>query len=373
MPMPLPDQVALVLQGGGALGGFQAGAYAALSAFDIRLDWVAGISIGAVNAALIAGNPKGKRRAALRTFWDRMGSGLPAFPIHADEKWQGAAHLWAAAAVSAFGVPGFFRPHAVNPWLAMAGGDEATSFYDTAPLAETLDMLIDWDLLNRGPVRLSVGAVDVESGNFAYFDNREGPWAGRIDARHILASGALPPGFAAVEIDGRHYWDGGLVSNTPLQHVLDQATGGLLVFQIDLFPAQGPLPRSMSEVIAREKDIRYSSRTRSVTDHYIAARREHAAIRALLAKLPPDLAASEEARALTAQIDDGAVNVVHLIYRTRPWQTGAKDFEFSPASIDDHWRQGEAAVAATMRHGDIIARNVADGKSATFDVMLAKD
>lgn len=366
--LPLPDSVALVLQGGGALGSFQAGAYAALSRYDIAINWVAGISIGAINAALIAGNPKGQRRAALKQFWDRVSGGIPALAPPPDRDWREAAHLMAAGAVAMWGVPGFFRPRMWPPMFAGQGSDAATSYYDTAPLVATLDDHVDWDLLNSGPMRFSVGAVDVESGNFAYFDNREGEWAGRIDARHILASGALPPGFAAVEIDGRHYWDGGLVSNTPLQHILDHGSGDMLVFQVDLFPASGPRPRTLSDVASREKDIRFSSRTRAVTDQYIAARRKDADICALLGKLPPELYDGAEAQALKASIRTGALNIVHLIYRNRDWQTGARDFEFSPASINDHWHQGEAAVSAAMSHGDIVARNVIDGATAAFDL-----
>ncbi len=366
--LPLPDKVALVLQGGGALGSFQAGVYQALSSYDIGLDWVAGISIGAVNAALIAGNPPHMRTAALRQFWDRLSGGMPAFPAAPDRDWRELMHMWSATAVAAWGVPGMFRPRMMPMAFAAPGTDSATSFYDTGPLTETLNELVDWDLVNKGSVRLSVGAVDIENGNFAYFDNREGDWAGRLDARHILASGALPPGFAAVEIDGRHYWDGGLVSNTPLQHILDHQRGDMLVFQVDLFPSQGPLPRRLSDVWSREKDIRFSSRTRAVTDQYLRLRKEHQAIRALLDKLPPALAQSEEAATLAAAVDDGAVNVVHLIYRNRDWQTGARDFEFSRSSIADHWHQGEAAVAAAMSHGDILARNIVDGATAAFDL-----
>ena len=366
--MPLPDQVALVLQGGGALGSFQGGVYAALSLYDIDLDWVAGISIGAINAALIAGNPPERRLPALRAFWDKVSGGLPNFPLPNDRDIREAAHLMAAGAVAMWGIPGMATPRLMPLAFAPAGTPESTSFYDTAPLKDTLDTLVDWDLLNHGPVRFSVGAVDVESGNFAYFDNREGEWAGRIDARHVMASGALPPGFPAVEIDGRSYWDGGLVSNTPLQHVLDHGRGDFLVFQVDLFPAQGVSPRRLSDVWSRQKDIQYSSRTRAVTDSYIRQRREHAAIRALLEKLPDDLKSSAEAELLSAAVDDGAVNIVHFIYRNRDWQTGARDFEFSPSSIMDHWRQGEAAVGAAMRKGDLLARNILDGRTAAFDL-----
>ena len=371
---PLPETVALVLQGGGALGSFQAGAFSALSRYELGLDWVAGISIGAINAALIAGNPRGKRREALKTFWDLVSAGLPNFIAPEDRTAREYLHLWAAGAVTAWGVPGFFRPRMtppffMPPFLTAPGSDSATSFYDTTPLIETLNSLVDWHLLNTGPMRLSVGAVDVQSGNFAYFDNREGPWAGRIDARHILASGALPPGFAAVEIDGRHYWDGGIVSNTPLAYVMDNCRNSdLLVFQVDLFPAQGPLPRELSDVWSREKDIRFSSRTRAVTDLYVRARRKDAAIAGLLDALPPEQQKLPEAEKLRGMIETGAVSVVHLIYRNRDWQTGARDFEFSSASIQDHWRQGEVAVANVLQHDDIIARNLDDEAIAVFDL-----
>lgn len=372
--LPLPETVALVLQGGGALGSFQAGAYSALSRFDLGLDWVAGISIGAINAALIAGNPREKRREALKTFWDLVSSGMPNFVPPEERSWREYLHLWSAGAVTAWGVPGFFRPHMtppffMPPFLNAPGSEGATSFYDTTPLIDTLNSLIDWHLLNTGPMRLSVGAVDIQSGNFAYFDNREGPWAGRIDARHILASGALPPGFPAVEIDGRHYWDGGIVSNTPLAYIMDHhRTEDLLIFQVDLFPAQGPLPRELSDVWSREKDIRFSSRTRAVTDLYVRARRKDAAIADLLDALPPEQQSLPQAEALRGMIDTGAISVVHLIYRNRDWQTGARDFEFSPASIHDHWHQGEVAVANVLKRDDVIARNLSDGTVAVFDL-----
>ncbi|OYW84363.1 MAG: hypothetical protein B7Z20_10965 [Sphingobium sp. 32-64-5] len=277
-----------------------------------------------------------------------------------------AAHLAAAATVAMYGVPGFFRPHGLFAPLMPAGSREAVSFYDTSPLVDTLNGLVDWDLLNDGPVRLSVGAVDVESGNFTYFDTH----ADRIDARHIMASGALPPGLPPVEIDGRHYWDGGLVSNTPLAHVLDnQCNRDMLVFQVDLFPAEGPMPRELTDVWSRQKDIQYSSRTRRVTDVYLRSRREHQAIRAVLDKLPPDLTADPDVQRLRAMIgEEGAVNIVHLIYRSREWEGGARDFEFSRSTMLDHWAQGMEAVQEMMHKGDLIARNIMDGSSATFDL-----
>jgi len=369
-PMPLPDQVALVLQGGGALGSYQAGVVEALSAFDIEIDWVAGISIGAVNAAIIAGNPPETRVARLVEFWELVSGGLPNFCLPDLHDIREAAHLTAAGAVAMWGIPGFFRPHSIPSWMAPAGTPEALSYYDTTPLRETLDRLVDWELVNHGPLRFSVGAVDIETGNFVYFDNTDPHWRGRIDARHVMASGALPPGLPPIEIEGRHYWDGGMVSNTPLSHVLDHQTGDILIFQVDLFPAEGPMPDEMTGVWSRQKDIQYSSRTRQVTDQYLRERREHEAIRALLRKLPEEMRDWPEARALAAMIDAGAANIVHLIYRSRAWESGARDFEFSRMTMLDHWAQGHEAVAAVVGRGNqLIARNILNGKSATFDLV----
>lgn len=370
-PLPLPDQVALVLQGGGALGSYQAGVIERLAALGIGIDWVAGISIGAINAAIIAGNPPEQWVSRLSEFWTLVSSGLPNFCVPEDDQLREGAHLAAAGAVLLGGVPGFFRPHLLAPIWAPPGTREAISYYNTVPLRETLDRLIDWDRVNYGPMRLSIGAVDMESGNFVYFDNQDPQWRGRIDARHVMASGALPPGLPQVEIDGRHYWDGGLVSNTPLAHVLDHQSGDLLIFQVDLFPAEGPLPQEMSDVWSRQKDIQYSSRTRQVTDRFLRARREHEAIRALLDRLPDEWAETPEAMRLAGMIEEGSVNIIHLIHRLRAWQSGARDFEFSRRTMLDHWEQGDAAVAAVLSHGTrLIAENIVSGRSATFDLAM---
>ena len=367
-PLPLPHDVALLLQGGGALGSFQAGVYQRLDELGIDISWVAGISIGAVNAAIIAGNPPHRRISRMKKFWLTVSGGLPNIVLPEIDHIREAAHLMAAGAVATFGVPGMFRPRLWPSVMMPEGTSGAISFYDSAPLKETLDACVDWDLLNDGPVRLSVGAVDVESGNFAYWDTQGPDGRTRIDARHIMASGALPPGLPPVEIDGRHYWDGGLVSNTPLAHVLEHQNDDMLVFQVDLFPAEGPMPRQMTDVYSRAKDIQYSSRTRQVTDQYLRLRREHKAIKALLDKLPPDLKDAADAQRLREYLDRGSVNIVHLIYRSRAWESGARDFEFSRSTMLDHWSQGRDAVEEVMHKGDLIARNITNGKSATFDL-----
>ena len=365
--LPLPECVALLLQGGGALGSYQAGVYQELDRNGIEVDWVAGISIGAVNAAIIAGNPPEDRMAKLRSFWDTLSASLPDLLFIPNDGIREVAHLAAASAVAMFGVPGFFHPHFLPTLMAQPGSASATSLYDSSPLIATLNNHIDWDLLNDGPVRLSVGAVDVESGNFIYFDTR-GPDRVRIDHRHIMASGALPPGLPAIQIDGRHYWDGGLVSNTPLAHVLDHQQGDMLIFQVDLFPAEGPLPLEITDVWSRTKDIQYSSRTRHVTDQYLAQMKLHKAVNKLLAKLPPEMTDDPEVKRLKALIPGGAVNIVHLIYRSREWESGARDFEFSRSTMRDHWIQGQEAVSAVLHKGDLIAQNIANGKSSIFDL-----
>jgi NTE family protein len=363
--LPLPEQVALVLQGGGALGSYQAGVFEALDEAGIAPDWIAGISIGAINAAIIAGNPPDRRADRLCEFWEGVTAWLPSFPIWPDDRVREAVHEWSAGFVALAGVPGFFGPRFVPPMLAPPGTPDALSFYDTAPLRETLDRLIDWELVNTGPVRLSVGAVDVESGNFRYFDTA----AMRLDARHVMASGALPPGLPPVEIDGRCYWDGGLVSNTPLQHVLDHQNAGMLVFQVDLFPAAAAeMPRTITDVWARQKEIVYSSRTRQITDGLLKLRGERELIRRVVGKLPEALREDPDVRRLAAMAAEKPVSLVHLIYRANAWEGGARDFEFSTRTMREHWAAGRAAVEATMADAGLIAENILTGHTAAFDL-----
>ena len=336
----------LVLQGGGALGAYQAGVYEALAAAGEMPHWVAGISIGAINAALIAGNPPEKRVQRLHDFWDAVTSSWAAWAIAGSPaEWRGALNELSAAMGMVFGLPGFFAPRVPAAPFQPAGSPGALSFYDTAPLRATLERLVDFDLLNDGSMRLSVGAVNVRSGNFAYFDTAEQ----RLDARHIMASGALPPGFPPVEIDGEWYWDGGLVSNTPLQYVLDQAANDRrLVFQVDLFTAKGPMPASLIQAAEREKDIRFSSRTRLNTTNALARHVLAQAARRVLAKLPPALARAPEVRALADASREPAVTVVHVIYRRKLYETQSKDYEFSRLSMHEHWQAGCLDMAHTL-------------------------
>jgi NTE family protein len=364
-PLPLPDHVALVLQGGGALGSFQAGVYEALEASAIEIDWVAGISIGAINAALIAGNPPERRMAALNSFWETATSALPSFPIpFVGDQARELLNETSAAMVAAGGVPGFFAPRPWPPAFAVPGTPEALSFYDTTPLIETLDDLVDWDLLNNGPVRLSVGAVEIESGNFYFFDTTKM----RIDHRHIMASGALPPGFPPVEIDGKLWWDGGLVSNTPLTHVLDHQETDMIVFQVDLFSSRAPRPRTIMDVMAREKEIRFSSRTRQVSHTQLQLRNARATARRVLEKLPPEMRDDADVAALTEIVRNKALALVELIYRANAWEGGTRDYEFSERTKAEHWQAGRDAVAHVISKAGLIATDLANGKSTEFDL-----
>jgi NTE family protein len=370
-PNHTAEDCILVLQGGGALGAYQAGVFESLSQVYREPTWVAGISIGAINAALIVGNPPARRVGRLREFWSLVSSSLapavPAPPVSARETLNEAS----ATQVMLFGVPGFFTPRFPPAPFQPRGTPEAISYYDTAPLRDTLERLVDFDRINEGPMRLSVGAVNVRTGNFEYFDSSPPPGTTnhRIDARHIMASGALPPGFAPVEIDGERYWDGGLVSNTPLQYVLDQpGKRRRTVFQVDLFAATGTLPTTLAEVTEREKDIRFSSRTRLNTKVELDRQVIAQAAQRLLAKLPPALRDDPDVRALAKLRCEGAVDVVHLIYRSKHYESQSKDYEFSRLSMQEHWDAGRADMAHTLHDPRWLNRERNAGGVHVFDL-----
>ena len=354
--------IALLLQGGGALGAYQGGVYQALSEAHLDPDWVAGISIGAVNAALIAGNAPAARLGKLREFWKRVtrsspfdGVALPGmapFAVRGDLA-RGVANQLSAGAALVGGVPGFFAPRFPVAWLQPPGSTEATSYYDTAPLRSTLEELIDFDRINSGDVRFSVGAVNVGTGNFVYFDNT----THTIGPEHVMASGALPPAFPAVEIEGEFYWDGGLVSNTPLQWVLEsEPRRDTLAFQVDLWSARGSTPRTMTEVMTRQKEIQYSSRTRSNSDRFKYTQKLRNAVAGLLEKLPHELRDSPEVTILEPVACPKVYNLVHLIYRAKRYEGDSKDYEFSRRSMEDHWLAGYHDTVRTLRHPEVLQR-----------------
>jgi NTE family protein len=407
------DCIALLLQGGGALGAYQGGVYQGLAEADLHPDWVAGISIGAINSALIAGNPPELRVDQLRRFWDvitlkplfgspaaeRASSVEPPLDLgaaggtpadHVGELWKKAfddtlalwggptfaprgsvarslasqVNAWMAAAL---GAPGMFAPRVLSPWLQPHGTLEGTSYYDTSGLRTTLERFVDFDRINAGETRFSVGAVNVTSGNFVYFDNT----THTIGPEHVMASGALPPGFPAVEIEGEYYWDGGLVSNTPLQWVLEsEVRQDTLAFQVDLWNARGGFPRSMSEVETRLKEIQYSSRTRANSDQFKYVQRIRKTLGDLLSKLPDELRNTPEYQLLYPQADRKVYNLVQLIYRSRDYEGGFKDYEFSQQSMEEHWRAGYHDTIRTLRHPEVLDRPISAEGVFTFDLAL---
>jgi NTE family protein len=365
--------IALLLQGGGALGSYQAGVYEALAKADLYPDWVAGISIGAINAAIIAGNPEAERVPKLRAFWEAI-SANPwldwTVGSHELTPRGDAAHALFSQMSAAWalirGAAGFFALRRPAPWLHPNGALEATSWYDTAALKSTLERLVDFDRINAGETRFSVGAVNVRTGNFVYFDNT----THTIRPEHVMASGSLPPGFPAVEIEGEYYWDGGLVSNTPLQWVVDSGPRqDTLAFQVDLWSARGEFPGNLAEVATRQKEIQYSSRTRACTDQFKRFQRARCALASLLSKLSDELRDSKEAKLLSSIADHKVYNIVQLIYRSKHYEGHSKDYEFSRLTMQEHWRAGYHDAVRTLRHPEVLERPSNLEGIFTFDLV----
>jgi len=367
---PSSAQRVLVLQGGGALGSYQAGAFQALCHQGFEPEWVAGISIGAVNAAIIAGNDEKLRVDRLKEFWEMVSAPVPWNPVLKTDRGRSIYNETSAAIIATFGVPGFFTPRLPPAPLWPHGSPQAQSYYDTAPLRRTLERLVDFDRINDLKCRLSIGAVGVTSGNFRYFDNLEFRRQGkRIEPEHIMASGALPPGFPSIVIDGEHYWDGGIASNTPLDYVLDAETDrDLLIFQVDLFSARGPLPETLLEAAEREKDIRFSSRTRLNTDKNRQLHNARKAVRDLIAKLPEDLQHDASVEFLRKAAKENTVTVVHLIYKSKNYESSSKDYDFSHLAMVEHWEAGVRDVHLSMRRKEWLERPQSGETMVTYDL-----
>jgi NTE family protein len=367
---PARAQRVLVLQGGGALGSYQAGAFQALCHFGFEPEWIAGISIGAVNAAIIAGNEPDKRLAKLKEFWQMVSAPVPWHPVTKGERSRSLFNETSAALIATFGVPGFFTPRIPPAPLWPKGSGGAVSFYDTAPLKKTLERLVDFDRVNDLKTRLSVGAVSVTTGNFRYFDNFEFRKAGKkIGPEHIMASGALPPGFPPIVIEGEYYWDGGIASNTPLDYVLDaEVDRDLLIFQVDLFSARGLVPTTLLEAAEREKDIRYSSRTRMNTDKNRQIHNARKALRDLMNKLPDYLKNDPSVEILCKAARENTVTVVHLIYRSKNYETKSTDYDFSHVAMVEHWEAGVRDVHLSMRRKDWLERPQSGETMVTYDL-----
>jgi NTE family protein len=341
------ERVALVLQGGGALGAYQAGVYQAMHEAGLEPDWVSGVSIGAINSAIIAGNPRDRRLSHLRTFWERI-TDRKIWPFTPDgDVFRKARNATSSFVTMVQGQPGFFSPRFPSPWMSFTGAMSATSYYDNSPLRDTLTELVDFSLLNERNTRFSVGAVNVLTGNFVYFDNA----VERIEPEHIMASGALPPALPMVKIGTDHYWDGGIVSNTPLQHLLDQDdTLNTMVFQVDLFSARGVLPRDIQDVMARHKDIMYSSRTRYNTDVFRRIHNWKVDLYQALTRVPEEKLTDREReqKAQLAKLPD--ITILHIIYQQKAYEGHAKDYEFSGTSMREHWLSGYEDTKRTLKH-----------------------
>ena len=370
------ERIALLLQGGGALGSYQGGVYQALSEANLHPDCVAGISIGAINAALIAGNPPERRVDALRAFWEKVTEPPPGVLLMApmlslmaggNDFMHRAVNRTFAMSNLVAGAPGFFVPRSM-PFMPGCA-PETGSFYDVSPLRVTLEALADFDRINAKSMRLCVGAVNVRSGNMRYFDSDTSD----ITVDHVIASGSLPPGFPATEVDGEYYWDGGLLSNTPLDWVLDtRPRQDTLAFQVDLWNAVGELPQDLIGLEIRQKEIRYSSRTRANTDRFRKMQRlRRAALRLL--KMVPDqdgVKADPELALLQSEADETVYNIVHLIYRSKRYETGSKDFLFSRGMMEEHWAAGYNDTARTLSSPEVLQRPANEDGVATFDKML---
>lgn len=379
----LPDypRIALVLQGGGALGSYQAGVYEGLARAGIHPNWVAGISIGALNCAIIAGNPPDKRVEMLHGFWDAICSppALPNAMISSPTSvfdqllppWgdmlKGIEHTMkgSMAAMSALikGQDNFFSPRLLAPG---GGAPDTTSFYDTTPVLATLERFADFERINSGEMRVSLGATNVATGNFVYFDSENI----KLTPKHFLASGSLPPGFPATEIDGEYYWDGGCVSNTPLEYVLGVTPRkDTLVFQVDLWSARGPLPVDIFQVNERLKDIQFSSRTRNVTNTVDMAQKLRRIWFDTIERIPEKVRANDPwFDEMMRHMMGARYNVIHLIYQNKHSEGHYKDYEFSAETMGQHWKTGLHDMHETLEHPQCLAMPSEGENFVTFDV-----
>jgi NTE family protein len=340
------EGVALVLQGGGALGAYQAGVFEAIHEANIEVTWLCGTSIGAINAALIAGNRPERRVERLREFWEevtRPPVRIPNIPWFTDLPWNGngQTRYWtnkiSAFATMIHGAPGFFSPRPFPPLNSAAESPDLVSYYDISPLKETLARLVDFDLINSQQKRLTVLATNVRTGAPAYFDNREQ----EITAAHIIASASLPPSFPPTKIDGEYYWDGGVVSNSPMQFVVDKAQrDSVLVFQVDLWDANGEVPLDIPSANLRAMEIHSASRINVSLDEYQKMQKFRHALRRFLDELPAQCRNDPEVQFLSEQARVKVATIVQLKYQSQKHETAGKMFEFSRVTMEEHWQAG---------------------------------
>jgi len=341
--------IALVLQGGGALGAFQVGAYRALCERDLIPSWLAGTSIGAINAAIIAGNEEVHAHERLEEFWRAISTPDPLAPPADFSDMRKLYSFWSAQHTALTGQPNFFTPRPFPSLAILPGEPGATSFYDTSPLRRTLERLVDFDRINAREKRLSLGAVEVETGKTVYFDNHER----KIGPEHVMASGALPPAFPPVAIEGALYWDGGIVSNTPIEAMLHSPPEeDWLILVVDLWDPKGPAPKTLPEVESRLKDITYASRA----THHIDMFNHISELRALIDRLYRKLPANADDEGLWLQVQalgcPHAIDILHLVYEQAAFELASKDYEFSRSSVERHLAEGYAQAHRLLEaHG----------------------
>jgi NTE family protein len=340
------DGVPLVFQGGGALGAYQAGVFQAIDEANIEVSWICGTSIGAINGALIVGNPPAKRVERLREFWEAITKPQIAFP---NIPWLPDLSLskspqtgyWAnkinILATMMQGAPGFFSARAFPPVTSPAESPSLVSFYDISPLKTTLAKLVNFDLINSHSMRLSVGAANVRTGASTYFNNYERP----ISVLHILASASLPPGFPPTEINGEYYWDGAVVSNTPMQHVIDtRQKDSALIFQVDLWDPNGEVPLDIPSAFLRATEIHSASRVNISLEQYQKMEKFRNALCSFFDRLPEQYQNDPDVRFLESEARVKAATIVQLKYQSRKYEGSDKTFEFSRGAMEEHWQTG---------------------------------
>ena len=371
---PAFERVSLVLQGGGALGAYQAGVYQAIHEANIKVDWISGTSIGAINGALIAGNPPERRVERLLEFWEAITEPPTAFQTMQwfSDLWageNGQARSWAnklsALRAMLHGVPNFFSPRPMPPINTSAKRPEDVGYYDAAPLRTTLERLVDFDLINRKAVQLSIGAANVRTGSPVTFDNLDE----KITLDHVLASASLPPGFAPTKVEGEYYWDGAVVSNTPMQCVIDSSPSrSELVFQVDLWDSSGDVPLDIPSAYLRATEMHSASRLNISLDQYRKMQRFKQAVCRFLEKLPVEYRDDPEYKALIRQGRVKFATIVQLKYQTRKYETTGKTFEFSRRGMKEHWRAGYDDASAALNEPSVHELPPAAEAARIYDV-----
>jgi NTE family protein len=370
------ERVVFVLQGGGALGAYQAGVYEALAEANIEPDWICGISIGAINTALIVGNPPEKRVERLREFWTTVTEPpvkLPGVPWFAELPWGGGQDIrkWtihmSTTATMLYGAPGFFVPRNSPPLTTMAQKPDEVSLYDTSPLKATLEKLVDFDLINKVPIQLSVGATSAKTGVMVYFENTRH----KIRAAHIIASGALPPGFPPIEIDGEYYWDGGVVSNTALQHVADRRPlYTSLVFRVDLWDPVGDMPLDITAANLRTVEIHGASHLNISLDQFKRLQRMRRTLGLLLDTAPEAVRNRPEVRELAEEAHLPLASIVRLKYRAKNYEGSSKIFDFSRQTMEERWKAGYDDMRAALNEPLVLELPDVSEGVRVFDVHL---